>query len=531
MFPLAFSHGDSALLALLLATGLLLLAVSQFVRIPYPIVLVLGGALLAFVPGAPHVHLNPDLVLVAVLPPLLYGGAFFTSLRELRANVKAIATLAVGLVLVTMVAVAVVAHAVGGPGWAGPFVLGAIVSPTDRTASSAIAERLGLPTRLVALIEGGGLVHGGTALGAYRFAVAAVVTGAFSLFDASWHFVVNVAGGIAVGLVVGYLIRRLRRRLDDPPVEIAIALLSGYLGYLPAQALGVSGVLAAVTVGIYMGFHTPELTTVQTRLQGQAVWEIVFLLLNGLLFALVGLQLPTILDAISGRSTAELIGYAAIISLVVVGARIAWLFATYVLARLNRRMREDDPAPSWQAKAVIAWSGMRGAVSLAAPLSLPLTPDAGTPSPHPDLIIFLTFGVILATLVGQGLTLPALIRAVRLEDDGIGEQEEAQARIHAAQAAVDRLEELVDEEWVREDTAGRMRGLYAFRQERFRNRFDPEADGAADERSRDYQRLRRELLDAERRAVQDLRRQGRIGDDVMRRVVRDLDLEDARLEL
>src|SRR3954467_1803041 len=387
MFPLAFSHGDSALLALLLATGLLLLAVSQFVRIPYPIVLVLGGALLAFVPGAPHVHLNPDLVLVAVLPPLLYGGAFFTSLRELRANVKAIATLAVGLVLVTMVAVAVVAHAVVGLGWAESFVLGAIVAPTDPTASSAIAERLGLPTRLVALIEGESLVNDGTALVAYRFAVAAVVTGTFSLFDASWHFVVNVAGGIAVGLVVGYLTRQLRRRLDDPPVEIAIALLSGYLGYLPAQALGVSGVLAAVTVGIYMGFHTPELTPVQPRLQGQAVWEIVFLLLNGLLFALVGLQLPTILDALSGRSTVELIGYAAIVSGVVVGARIAWLFATYLLAGVNRRIRMDDPAPSGEEKAVVAWSGMRGAVSLAAALAVPLATDEGNgfSAPHPIL--------------------------------------------------------------------------------------------------------------------------------------------------
>src|SRR4029077_15211621 len=201
-----------------------------------------------------------------------------------------------------------------------------------------------------------------------RFAVAAVVTGSFSLFDASWHFVVNVVGGIGVGLAVGYLIRQLRKRLDTPPVEIAIALLSGYLGYLPAQALGVSGVLAAVTVGIYMGWHTPELTPVQTRLQGQAVWEIVFLLLNGLLFALVGLQLPTILDAISGRSTAELIGYAALVSAVVnggrigvvrlvsdvvIGARITWLLAAYLLTMLSRRIRMDDPVPSWQAKAVI----------------------------------------------------------------------------------------------------------------------------------------------------------------------------------
>jgi len=527
-----FTAGDNAVLAALLAAGLLLLVASQFVRVPYPIMLVLGGLAIAFIPGMPTVQLAPNLVLVAVLPPLLYGSAFFTSLREFRANLKPILLLAIGLVLITMVAVAAAAHAViPGLGWSGAFVLGALVSPTDPTAATSIAQRLGLPRRLISLIEGESLVNDGTALVAYRFAVAAVVTGSFSLFDASWHFVVNVVGGIGVGLAVGYLIRQLRKRLDNPPVEIAIALLSGYLGYLPAQALGVSGVLAAVTVGIYMGWHTPELTTVQTRLQGQAVWEIVFLLLNGLLFALVGLQLPTILDAISGRSTAELIGYAALVSAVVIGARIAWMLATYLLAMLSRRIRMDDPVPSWQAKAVIAWSGMRGAVSLAAALALPLTTDTGESFPDRNLIIFLTFGVIFATLVGQGLTLGPLIRVLDLDDGGVGEHEEAKARIRAAEAALARLDELSTEDWVREDTAERFRGLYGFRQERFRSRYDPDGDGEIEERSQSYQRLRRELLSAERSAVEDLRQQGEIGDDVMRRVVRDLDLEDARLDV
>jgi monovalent cation/hydrogen antiporter len=531
MLTMSFSAGDSAFLALLLAVGLLLLAVSQFVRIPYPIVLVLGGAVIGFIPGAPTVQLNPDLVLVAVLPPLLYGGAFFTSLRELRANVKAISLLAVGLVLVTMLAVAAVAHEViPGLAWPQAFVLGALVSPTDPTAASAIAERLGLPPRIVALIEGESLVNDGTALVAYRFAVAAVVTGSFSLLEASWRFVVSVIGGIAIGLAVGWLIRQLRRRLDNPPIEITIALLSGYFAYLPARAIDVSGVLAAVTVGIYMGWHTPELTTPQTRLQGQAVWEIVFLLLNGLLFALVGLQLPNILDSLSGRSTAELLGYAAIVSAVVIGARIAWLLGTYIVALLSSRAREDDPAPSWQAKTVIAWSGMRGAVSLAAALALPLTTDAGSSFPDRNLIIFLTFGVIFATLVLQGLTLAPLIRVLDLDDGGLAEKEEAKARIRAAEAAVERLDELIGEDWVREETAERIRGLFAFRQERFRSRFDPDGDGSIEDRSQAYQRLLRELLDAQRQAVVELRRQGAIGDDVMRRVVRDLDLEDQRLD-
>jgi monovalent cation/hydrogen antiporter len=530
---MSFTAGDSALLAALLAAGLLLLAISQLVRIPYPILLVLGGVGIGFVPGSPAVQLSPDLVLVAVLPPLLYGGAFFTSLRELRANMRPIGMLAVGLVLTTMLAVAAVAHAViPGLAWPQAFVLGALVSPTDPTAATAIAQRLGLPRRLSALIEGESLVNDGTALVAYRFAVAAVVTGSFSLPRATGEFALNVVGGIAIGLVVGYLIRQLRRRLDNPPVEITIALLSGYFGYLPAQALGVSGVLAAVTVGIYMGWHTPELTNAQTRLQGQGVWEIVFLLLNGLLFALVGLQLPSILDELSGRSTLTLIGYAALVSAVVVAARFLWIFPTGYLGRLlSRRMREEDLAPSWAEKTILAWSGMRGAVSLAAALALPLTTDAGSAFPNRNLIVFLTFGVILATLVVQGLTLPGLIRVLRLEDDGLAEKEEAKARIHAAEAALERLAELEAEDWVREDTAERMRGLYGFRQQRFRERFDPEGDGSVEDRSQAYQRLRRELLDAERGAVQELRREGRIDDEVMRRVVRDLDLEDARLEL
>lgn len=527
-----FSAEHSLILVGLLVAAAGLLAVAELVRIPYPILLVLGGLALGFVPGVPRIELAPDLVLVAVLPPLLYGTAFFTSLRELRANVRPITLLAVGLVLTTMVAVAVVAHAViPGLGWAGAFVLGAIVSPTDPTAATAIAQRLGLPRRLIALIEGESLVNDGTALVAYRFAVAAVVTGSFSLATASGRFLLNVAGGIAIGLAVGFVIRQVRRRLANPPVEITISILSGYFAYLPAQAAGVSGVLAAVTVGIYMGWHTPELTTPQTRLQGAAVWEILFFLLNALLFALIGLQLPAIIDALSGISTGALIRYAVIITAVVTAARFAWIFATAFLPRVMSRPASGDPLASWRSSTILAWSGMRGAVSLAAALALPLTTDSGASFPDRDLIVFLTFAVILGTLVVQGLTLPALIRLLGLEDDGLAEKEDAKARIHAADAALQRLDELLDEEWVREDTAERMRGLYNFRRERFRSRFEPEADHSADDRSADYQRLRHELLQAERQAVLQLRRTGRIDDEVMRRVFRDLDLEDARLEL
>jgi CPA1 family monovalent cation:H+ antiporter len=524
-----FSEHDSLVLAGLLVAVALLLVAAGFVRVPYPILLVLGGLGIGFVPGIPTVELPPDLVLVAVLPPLLYGLAFFTSLRDLRENIGPISLLAFGLVLTTVLAVAAVAHEmIPGLGWPGAFVLGAIVSPTDPTAATAIAERLGLPRRLVSLIEGESLVNDGTALVAYKFAVAAVLTGSFSLADAAGSFVWNVIGGIAIGLGVGYLIRQLRRRLDDPPLEITISLLSGYFAYLPAQAAGVSGVLAAVTVGLYMGWHTPELTTAQTRLQGIAVWEILFFVLNSLLFALVGLQLPGILDSLSGRSTATLIGYAAVITAAVIAARFVWVFpGTYVTAFVRRKGRRiPNPAKS---ATVLAWSGMRGAVSLAAALALPLTTDAGNAFPDRPLIIFLTFGVILGTLVVQGLSLPAVVLALGLEDDGRAEKEESKARLYAAEAALARLEELADEDWVREDTLERLRGLFGFRRERFRSRFDPESDGAVEDRSVAFQRLMRELLDAERQAVLEMRRNGRIDDDVMRRVIRDLDLEEARL--
>jgi CPA1 family monovalent cation:H+ antiporter len=305
--------------------------------------------------------------------------------------------------------------------------------------------------------------------------------------------------------------------------------MSGYFAYLPAIAAGVSGVLAAVTIGVYMGWYTPELTTWQTRLQGIAVWEITFFILNALLFALIGLQLPVIVDALSGYSAMQLMGYAAAVALTVIAARFLWVIpGTYLTAWMRREKRPiQNPG---RASIVLGWAGMRGAVSLAAALALPLTTDAGGPFPDRELIIFLTFGVILASLVVQGLSFPALLKVLGLEDEGRAEKEENKARIYATEAALARLEELADEDWVRDDTLERIRGLFTFRRERFRSRFDPESDGEIESRSLDYQRLLRELLVAERTAVFDLRRERRIDDLVMRRVIRDLDLEEARLD-
>ena len=481
----------------------------------------------------PEITLPPDLVLVAVLPPLLYGAAFFTSLRDLRANVRPVGLLAVGLVLLTMVAVAVVAHTIVPElTWASAFVLGAIVSPTDPIAATAIMRRLGVPRTIVNIVEGESLVNDGTALVAYRFAVVAVVSGSFTLWEAGLAFALNVAGGIAVGLGVGWIVRQVRRRLDFPAAEVTISLLTGYFAYIPAELLGVSAVIAAVTAGIYLGWHTPELTTPEVRLMGESAWEIVTFTLNAVLFILIGLQLPGILDELGAYAAWELLWWAAAITLTVVAARWLWVYpAAWLPRRLVPGLRERDPMPPVAALALISWSGMRGGVSLAAALAIPLATDAGDPFPGRDLILFLTFAVILGTLVGQGLTLPAVIRLLRLEDDGEDDaREEARARIHAASAALLRLEELAEEDWVRPDTADRIRGSYGFRRDRFAARLDG-GDGSIEARSLDFQRLRRELLEAERAAVQELRRAGEISDDVARRVERDLDLEDARLEI
>ena len=516
----------------LLVTGATLLILSGPLRIPYPILLVLGGLLLGFGPGVPKVTMPPEVVLVGILPPLLYRAAYATGLRELRQNLRPITLLALGLVALTTVGVAVVAHAVTDLGWAESFILGAVVSPTDPIAATAIGRRLGVPRRLIDIVEGESLVNDGTALVLLRTAIVAAVAGSFSAWDAGWHLVVNIVGGVAVGLAIGYPIRRIRRVLDNPPLEITIAFLTGYFTFLLASALGVSGVLAVVTAGVYMGWYTPELTTVQTRLQGEGFWEVVTFVLNVLLFGLVGLQLRPVLDGLSGQNGWSLVGEAALIALAVIVLRIIWVFpATYVPRRLFRRVRERDPSPPWRYPAFIAWTGMRGAVTLAAALLIPLNTNSGSPLPGRDLIVFFAFAVVLATLVGQGLSLPVVIRVLRLEtDDGGAEEQEAYARIRAAEAALERLDELSGEPWVLDATAERLRGQYRFRIDRFSARTDPDGDGKIEKQSQKFQQLRRELLDAERQAVLQMRNTGEIRDDVMRRISRDLDLEVSRLD-
>jgi CPA1 family monovalent cation:H+ antiporter len=508
--------------------------VARRLDVPYPIPLVLGGLALGLIPGMPKIALNPNLVLLIFLPPLLYSAAFFSDLRSLRTNLRPISLLALGLVLMTACTVAVVGHAVIGLSWPLAFALGAIVSPTDPVAATAIMRRLGAPRQIVNVIEGESLVNDATALVAYRVAVAAAVGGSFSVLHAGLEFVGSAAGGIAIGLAVGYVVGEIRRRLDDAPTELTISLLTAYAAFIPADELGVSGVLASVTTGIYLGWRSHVFITPQTRLQAYAVWETLIFLLNGTLFILIGLQLPVISGALDGRTMGELLGWAALVCGVVVGSRFLWMFTVpYLIRLLDRRPGQVERRTGARYRVVSAWAGMRGAVSLAAALALPLHTDSGAPLPDRDLVLFLTFAVILFTLVVQGLTLPVLIRRLDVREDGSEEEaEEIRARLGAARAALERLDELETEDWTREDTIDRVRGQYNFRARRSKVRAGKlEDEDGIEERSLAYQRLMHEIYGAQRHALVNLRNEGTISSDVMHRIERELDLEESRLEV
>ena len=372
----------------------ILFVLAYVTRLPYPIWLTIGGASLGFFPGVPDVRLAPELVLLIALPPLLYAAAFFSDLRELRRNARPIGLLAIGLVLATTFGVAAVAHLmIPGLSWQAAIVLGAVLGPTDPVAATAIAGRVGAPRRIVSVLEGESLVNDSTALVAFKFAVAAATVGTFSLGEAALEFVLSVAGGVVIGLVVGKLVAEIRARVEDVPTEAALSLVTPYFAYLPADAVEASGVVAAVTAGIYLGWRAPDLVTASTRIALVTLWELLVFLLNSMLFVLVGLQLPSVIEAIDGESVGTLAGYALAIALTVMVVRFLWVFPfTYGPRWLIPALRRRDPAPPWQQITVVSFTGMRGAVSLAAALAIP-EEVAGR-----DLIVFLVFTTILWTV-------------------------------------------------------------------------------------------------------------------------------------
>lgn len=502
------------------------------VQLPEPIVLVLGGLAVSLIPGLPRVEMHPDYVFLIVLPPLLYAQAWFTSWKDFCDNLRAISLLAVGLVLFTTTAVAFIAHAlVPELPLAAAFVLGAIVSPPDAVAASAIAQRLRLPKRMVTILEGESLVNDATGLVAYKFALAAVATGTFSLTKAGVGFVVVAAGGVAVGLIVGWIFTWLLCWIRDDLIDIVLSLIVPYVAYLGAERLHVSGVLAAVAAGIWLGARSFELLSASTRLTATAFWNTFVFLLNGVVFMLIGLQLPEVIRGLHDHPPGELLLDAAIIGGVVIVTRILWMFPGAYLPRwLSARIREREACPPVRNVAVMGWCGMRGVVSLAAALAVPrLLPD-GREFPERDLVLFFTFAVIIVTLVGQGLTLPWLIRRLRVNTDHSEDQAEREARRAAAKAALTRIEAFAGTEKLTDEAVGAVTAAY---HERLHHLGDELAEALGwspiRQRSVESRRLRREALAAERQHLIALHRQHRLSKELLHKLEHELDLEEARL--
>ncbi len=502
--------------------------------VPSPVLLVLGGLAVAALPGEATVQLDPEVVLVLVLPPLLYSAALDASLIAFRANLRPIMLLSVGLVVFTAAVVGTVAHLViPDLPWAAALALGAIVAPPDAVAAIAIGRRVGMPARLQTVIEGEGLLNDATALVLYQVAAAAVVSGNFSAARSTGLLTLSVAGGLVVGLVVAGAVAFVRRRLDEPLVENALSLATPFLAYLPAERVHGSGVLAVVVCGLVLGHASPTLLSSRSRLQTTPVWRVVVFLLEGGVFLVIGLQLPDILRGLGGRSPGDLLLWSTAVLLAVLLSRPLYVVAATLLPRMvSLRLRESDPTPPWQVTAALSWAGMRGVVSLAAAFALPLTTGSGAPFPQRDLLLFLVFVVILGTLVVQGLTFGPLLRALGLRPDRQGVLlAQAAAQQAAVRASVQRLDEAVAGDPAAEPVAEQLRRLaQATSNARWERLGEVRAsDGARETPSATWRRLRFLMLDAERAELLRLRDEGRLPDEAMRELQRRLDLEEASL--
>ncbi len=521
------------ILVLLLAVVAAVAVVATRLEIPQAILLVLTGVILALIPGLPTVELAPELVLLLVLPPVVYSSAVAMSWREFRFNLRPISLLAVGCVVFTTVAVAAATHWLLGLAWPVGFVLGAIVSPPDAMAPLSIARRMQLPRRILVVLEGEGLANDAAALILYRFAVAAVSASAFSFTHAVGMFAAIVAGEILWGIGVGWLMLRLRRWVHDPRIEITLSILTPFLAYWPPEHLGGSGVLATVTAGLYISWNGLLLISAATRLQGIFFWDFLIYLIEGMVFLITGLQARTLIARIGNDSIPELAISAAIVSAVVIVARFVWMYpATYLPRWLFPPIKRRDPSPPWQWPFVLAFTGVRGIVSLAAALAIPFATTNGQLFPNRDLILFLTFSVILVTLVGQGLLLPSVIRALGLAHAGRRERrgdkaEEYEARRLGIEAALERLDQLAAERDLAENVVQTLRARHRTRLKHIEHRSD--GDNGHKKLTELHDEIELLLIAAERQQTNDLFRGGKLKDEARRGIERELDLREAHL--
>ena len=518
------------LLAVMAAVGV----AARRLELPPAILLVITGVALTFIPGLPAVVMSPELVLLLVLPPLVYSAAVAMSWKEFRFNLRPITLLAVGGVAFSTIAAAGIAHWLLGLSWPVGFVLGAIISPPDAVAPLSIARRMQLPRRILVVLEGEGVANDATALILYRFAVAAVGSGAFSAGKAAGMFAAIVTCEVVWGIGIGWMMLRLRRWVRDPQIEILLSILTPFAAFWPPAHLGGSGVLATVAAGLYVSWNGPNIISAATRLQGIFFWEVLNYLIDGLVFLITGLQARALTTEINADTLTNLAISAAIISGAIILARFAWTYpATYLPRLLIPSIARKDPAPPWQWPFVLSFTGVRGVVSLAAALAIPLQTDAGDPFPGRGFILFLTFSVILVTLVVQGLMLPWLIRALGLAHAGRREKhadriEEVNARRQGIEAAIARLRVLAVE---RKLPAYIVHGLQAQHHDRLKH-FDADRDSAAGhahERGKTRDEIELLLISAERQRINALYRDGNLKDEARRRIERELDLREASL--
>ena len=529
-----------ALLIFLLVVLVALSAVAPRLRVPYPVLLVVAGGLLALVPGLPPFKLEPDLIFLIFLPPLLYTEAYQMSWHEFRANLRPISLLAVGLVLITTVGIAALAHyVIPGFGWAVGFVLGAIVSPPDAVAATSATKGLGLPARVLVILDGEGLVNDASALIAYRYAVAAVVSGTFALWDAGWHFVLVAGGGVALGAAVGYVVARLQNWLTDATLITAITVLLPFGLYLVAEHLGVSGVLAVVAMGLMLSSRSHDIYDNQTRLLKHGFWNVVSFLLNGLVFLFIGLELREVLAGLGPGTFWPLLSYGLLLSGASFAIRVGWVFPSAYLARVLARWRGREQAQEpldWRPLLITSWAGMRGVVSLATALALPLVVRGGRPFPQRDAIIFLTFTVIAVTLLVQGLSLPWLVRRLGVQENPAARAaEEQELRLALANDSLAYLETklatepaghpnpglLTLREVVRRQ-ARRLHGTFAANEAT--HLAPPDAAEAQDaERFEGLLRCRLDLTEHQRRLLVHLHSKGAFSEEAIRQVELELD--------
>jgi monovalent cation/hydrogen antiporter len=519
-----------AIVILLLTVVTVLSEITDKIRIPYPILLVLVGIAIGLVPGLPHLELDPEIVFLVFLPPILYAAAWNTSWKDFKSAKRPIILLATGCVIFTTCAVALVAKTfIPYFDWPEAFVLGAIISPPDAVAAAAATKGLPVPKRVTTILEGESLVNDATGLIAYRYAVAATVTGAFGIWEAGLQFIMVAFGGILFGWVIGLIFKMIHRITpDNATTDTTFTFLAPYVAYLGAESIHLSGVLAVVTAGLYLSRKSSTLFSQQTRISAYSSWNVVVFVLNGIIFILIGLQLPGILKSIGALSFYELLYYGLIVSLAVIVGRLIWVYpATFIPRWLSRKIRESEPKPDLRLVTVVAWSGMRGVVSLAAALALPLMIGERTPFPNRELIIFLTFSVIFSTLVFQGLSLRPMIKMFGIKSDGSEHNEEREARIKLASTVIEHIEENYSLS-LSDEVLNQIKSKYEIRMQRIRK---DEVARMDENQINEFHRIQQELINKERSFILQLWSEGKVSDEVMRKIEYELDLEETRLIL